>query len=705
MIDIVGAVFTLFTWALLGLAGYLLALRLLRERAVADPLALAVSWLLASTGLGVGIGLALGAVGLLRIELGLAALALLLILLLHFPQKLTAEEVREPLALLVRRFRARLAEHPALSLLALHAVGAEALRGLLRPPLSWDAVMYHMLLAGTWLQDKNLVPVYGFHPTSYYGYAPANGSIWMWWFLAPSHGELYANLAYLPQYLLLGLATGALARALGAVRHWPLAAFLALTVPVVVRFSATPYVDIFASAAFLAAVVFGFLWLRRPGWGDALLIGCGLGIAAGAKVIGVIYGASFAGVLVLLGLALGRWPRRLAQGVAAVALCTFLGGFFYVRNMALGVHPLAVNCESLPRKENPHITLPRHNSAGDLPQAMFGDGQLLDAFLGVTRPQSLEMGLGPMTFLAGLVLLALPFALGKAFWREELILSSQVAVELGFWWLVPFAAQHHVFANTRYLLPVFGIAYAAGIAMAERRAMRDVWLSALVIALSVQSLIQLHNEMPRQVRVAMGVADVLLLLLALSQRARAFTVRHGRALAGAAVALTVLAAPALGRFRFEDRGRAFSQEFTAHATSTRLFASGWAWLDRFGGDGTVDAVMSPALYFTYPAMGQYFERKVIYVNFNRQDLREAAHYPGCEPRVDPDPDAWLANLNKANVRWLLVNRYDKFPYPIEDQWAAARPDLFALRFQDGEDLNRVYEVLPAARTVPPPMPR
>src|SRR5258707_530027 len=71
-----------------------------------------------------------------------------------------------------------LREHPALSILSLPGVAIEALRGLIRPPLSWDSLMYHLLLAATWLRDRNLLPVFGSIPVNYYGYVPANGSIW-----------------------------------------------------------------------------------------------------------------------------------------------------------------------------------------------------------------------------------------------------------------------------------------------------------------------------------------------------------------------------------------------------------------------------------------------------------------------------------------------------------------------------------------------
>src|ERR1041384_6509080 len=124
LFDILGAALTLVALALLGLSGYLVALRLLKERA-ADPLALSTAWLLLSTSLGVGVGLALGSVGLLRIELGLAGLALLSIALLHFPRKMTPAEVSGPVALAAERLWARMREHPALSILALHAVGSE----------------------------------------------------------------------------------------------------------------------------------------------------------------------------------------------------------------------------------------------------------------------------------------------------------------------------------------------------------------------------------------------------------------------------------------------------------------------------------------------------------------------------------------------------------------------------------------------------
>jgi len=698
LFDLMGVVLTLITLAFLALAGYLTALRLLGDEAERDALALAIAAILAATAEALGIGLLLGTFGLLRIELGLACLILIVLVLLRgVGQAALAASARR----LAARAWARLAEHPALALLAAHAVGSEALRGLVRPPLSWDSLMYHLMLAADWLQARNLKPVFGSYPINDYGFVPANGSIWLWWWMAPSHSELYVNLAFLGHWALLALATGGIARALGARRHWPLAAFAVAITPTVVRFAATQYVDIFLASVFLAAAFFGLRWMQRPRegseareprWADAALAGAGLGVVCGAKLLGVPYALTLAAAVVVA--ARGGWRRRLPQLAAALFLCAALGSFFYLRNAAYGAGPLAIVCEgrSGPAPANPLPALPRPSSVVDIWHTI-GGGQVLDAFLGIDRPQSLELGLGPQAFLLLALLIALPFGVPRGVRRAGWVLWGQAAFELAFWLTVPFAANLNIFANIRYLIPAAGIALAGGVAMAEARGIPDAWLSALALVLSLQGMLQLHTEMPHEVRMALGALDLGLAALALSPALRAGARRRARALAVAALAAIVLGAPFLARFRVADRDRALRTEWTAHSTSAKLFANGWGWLDRFGGDGPVAAVIAPGTYFVYPAMGPYLERQVRYVNINRQNFDNAARYPGCNPRVDPDPDAWIENLEKAKIRWVLLGRYPEFEFPMEARWAAGRTDLFAVRYAD--PTNLVYEFLPA----------
>jgi hypothetical protein len=160
----------------------------------------------------------------------------------------------------------------------------------------------------------------------------------------------------------------------------------------------------------------------------------------------------------------------------------------------------------------------------------------------------------------------------------------------------------------------------------------------------------------------------------------------------AAVALAVLGAPSLARFRVADRARALGREFTAHQTVARFSADAWGWLEEHGGDGNVAAVSAPNNYFMYPAMGTHLERDVRYVNFNAANHPLAVQYPECQPRVDPSPAAWIANLEAQHIRWVHLSRFPRFDFPLERQWAEANPQLFALRFAD--DGNLIYELLP-----------
>ena len=697
-IDLLGAALTLVAIGFLALGGYLLALRLLGGEAGRDPLALAIATLLLATAEAVGIGLLLGGLGLLRIDLALALQAALAVVLLagfrKSPLPGDVGGIGGPALAVFRRSWAILREHPALSLITLHAVGSEALRGLLRPPLSWDSLMYHLLLTGTWLRDQNLNPVFGNIPNNYYGYVPANGSVWFWWWMAPSHSEFWVNLSSLPHWALVGLATGGIARRLGAGRYWPYATFLMLVTPTVVRFAAAEYVDLFLGAALLSALFFALRWIREADWGSPVLIGAGLGLAAGSKVLGIFYAVVLAGSAVLL--ARGQWRRRVPQIAAAFVLASLLGSFFYLRNVAWGADPLALVCErTASGPENANVpTIPRKNSVIDLWGLMMRHDWLVDAFLGITRPAELEMGVGPQAFVLLLAALLLPFALGRERWRESLLAGGQVWAEVAFWLTVPFSRNMHVFANVRYLVPAIGLAFAGGVALGERRGVRDRWMEGIAIAFLAQGMLQIHAEMPHGVRIAMAVADLAAVVLALSPALRALAARRWREAAAAAVLLALLGAPVLADFRVRDRTRALGEEFQVHMTSTRFFASGWGWLDEHGGDGAVASVHAPNNYFQYSAMGPRLERESRYVNINRADHRNAVEYPECQPRVDADPQAWVENLNRQHIRWVHLSRYPQFDFSMERQWADSMPQLFVLRYSDLT--NRVYEFLPTA---------
>lgn len=706
--DLTGAGLTLLTLLFLFLSGYLLARAFLGRGgrlAEEDPLALSIATLLAASAEGVFLGLVLGILHVLRIDVALVVLiGITLVPLLR--ARRSGEDLWEPLRVLGRRVRDRVRKHPILSLIAAHAVFAEGLRGLMRPPLSWDALMYHLLITATWLQEQRIIPIFGMHPTYFYGYQPSNGSVWLWWWMAPSHGELYANLAFFPLTLLLALAAGGIARELGARRHWPLAAFLTLLIPVVIRFTATQYVDIFMGATFAAAAFFALRWMRDARWSDAVLAGAGMGLAAGTKVLGIPFALAL-GIVVLFARGDRRqWGRRLGQLGAALLVMALLGGFFYARNALVGAGPLGARCEGTPgAADGPDVPkIPRINTVAWMIQnGQISAGTLADVFLGVPRLGSEEIGVGPQVLLL-LPFFLLPWLLPKDVRRGALLVWSQVLIQLLVWVTVPYGTSGHVFANVRYLSGALALLFAGAVAMGERF-VPDKTLRVLALLLLIQDLLMLHTEMPRTVRLALALVDIGLVAVALSPRLRDFGRSRARELALAAAVLLLLVTPVWARFRTQDRTRAFQNEYTAHKTAAWLFAPGWGWLEKNGGNGTVAVIGAPSTFFIYPVMGPRLERKAIYVNINRRNSRNAADYPGCDPRVDPDPQAWLENLLRQEVRWVYIHRFPEVDFPREVEWILARPDLFELRFDT--NTNLVFEFLPVARlsgegaTIPP----
>lgn len=693
--DLSGAGLTLLTLLFLFLGGYLSARALLGRRAGEDPLALAIAALLLSTAEAVLLGLVLGAVGLLRIDLALALLiGITLIPLLR--ARRSGEDLWAPARTLGRRFRDRVREHPILSLFAAHAVFAEGFRALLRPPLSWDALMYHLPLTAEWLQEQRIAPVFGMHPMYFYGYQPANGSVWLWWWMAPSHSELFANLAFFPHTALLALAAGGIARELGARRWWPVAGFLTLLTPVILRFTATQYVDITVGATIAAAAFFAILWMGEARWGYALLAGAGMGLAAGAKVLGIPYGLALG---LAIPLARRDWSRRLPQAVAALLVLALLGGFFYARNVAAGAGPFAARCEGTPgAADGPDVpSIPRvHTAAWLIQHGEIDLGRMLDVFLGNPRLGSQELGIGPLLLLllpAFLLPWLLPGPPGEIVRRAAFVVWAQVLVELAVWATVPYASSGHISANVRYLDACVALMIAGMLALGERR-LPDRVLRALALLLGIQALLMLHTEMPREVRLALGLADVFLVAWALAPGLRAAVRKRAPGLAVAGLALALLAVPPLSRFRERDRFRAYASEYTAHKTAAFLWAPAYGWYAKHGKDGTIAAVGAPSTFFTYPAMGMRLERRVVYVNINRRDSRRAVDYPGCDPRVDPDPQAWLENLYKQRARWVYLHRFPQVPFPQELGWIEARPDLFELRFQNQSNL--IFEFLPVS---------
>jgi len=690
VLDVLGALLTLVSLAFLLASSYLLTISLLGARARQDPLRLSIALLVTATAQRIGIGLLLGAVGLLRFELAFAVEAALAVVLgLRARRRMSSDELLEPARQLWQGTTRRLRDNWPVSLIAAHALGYEYLRGLLRPPLSWDSLSYHLLLSARWLQEQAVFIPHGPIPTNYYGFVPANGSIWLWWWLAPSHSELYVNLAFLPQLALLGLAAGAVARELGARESWPLAGLLTMLMPVVVRYAATQYVDILVASCLVAACFFAIRWLRDPHGSYAVLSGMALGIGAGTKVLGAVYAVA----LVILVLPAIRSRARLSHALMAALMIALLGGPFYLRNAALGLDPLVRECYATMLRD-PGVLLPfyeRTDNVWGMFGALVADDRLVDTFLGVTLPEAMELGVGPAIGLLLLAMIGLALTTGDRR-RASWLVFGVVVAQLLVWLTVPVARAANVLSSLRFIVAAFALLYAAGVALAETRRMAPRWLQGVAVVLGLQTLMLLHVEMAHGARIIVALVDLSLVAILLSARLR--RTLHDRAPLAAGVGLVtacLLAAP-LARFRDIDRTRAFEQEYTAHSTAASLFAQAWSWLEHHGDDGTVALACEPGNWFAYPAMGPRLERRVLYADTAAERRTLAPLYPACDPRhpeLETSYDAWSNELETKDVRWLHLCRSMQLEYPIERRWADAHPERFQRVYED--PANVIYE--------------
>jgi len=639
----------------------------------------------------------LGALGFLRLELALGCqIALTLVFWLEARRR--PEGVFSPAQSMVRDVIAWCRQHPALTLIAVNAAGLELIRAILRPPLSWDSLEYHLLLSASWFQSHDLLPVFGPYRTNFQSLYPANGSLWLWWWLAPSHSEIYANWAFVPQWMLLALATGGIARELGALRSWPYASVVVALLPVILRFATTQYVDIFLGAAWLCALFYLIRWVRDPDSSSALLAGLGLGLALGSKVLGLPYSLALATSASIL--AGSQWRKRAPQVGLALCAISAVGVYFYLRNLWIGVGFLfpSTSPVGLARVVCDHTLA---NPVGMGPFAnytllsVFGTEvpatQVIEAFLGTPYPWSEEMGLGPAFLPLVAAALAFPW-LARTDRRSIWLCASQLVVLLVIWVVVPTTDVSNLYANIRYIIPALAIMVAFLFSLLEARGLQDRWIDAIAIAMSVQAILFTHTIASWGIRLIVSALTLVALIYLLSDRVRDLARRYAKvSTIGAATIVFVIGAPVLARFRERDRYRAFSEEYSVHMTPIRTFARAWSWIDRNSGKDPIAAV-TDVRNWLYPPMGMRFQRRVHYVNYNEANHDSVTGYPNCNPRVDPDPLAWIANLRQHSIRWVLTSRDDAGrPFPLETRWAIERPELFRLRYSDST--SQIFEVI------------
>ncbi len=345
MIGIANLATALVLLAACGWPSYLIAARLLPEAPASTRLAGAM--LLAYGIFHVSFVLLL-AVGLFGLPAALPLLVLLAAavhlalrgtnggaLLRHDAQRLRDLARDFARSLFAGGWRAALYGLPQAIILALLAtvVVARVARGLVAPPLGWDALLYHLFRAGRWVQQGHNVVQAAPDTWGFCEYYPAAGdAFWSWPLLAAGDGEFLAPTGLLI-WIGLVLAGYATARTLGATRKLSMLSAISIAfTPALANALTAGYIDTISLTFFLLALLFTARCFATPTIAEALLAGLALGLATAAKVtMGPVMAIGWGFILVAAFRKRSGWQRYgVPLAACAIGVLLFLNSYWRV---------------------------------------------------------------------------------------------------------------------------------------------------------------------------------------------------------------------------------------------------------------------------------------------------------------------------------------------------------------------------------------
>ncbi len=174
----------------------------------------------------------------------------------------------------------------AVSLAVAAGLGLRVLKGLVDPPLAWDALTYHLVKAGRWVQHGGWAPDAAPDAWRYYEYFPPGGDVLWAWAMLPSHSDALIAPAGGLVWSVCLLAAYGVARALHASKTAAFSTALAIVaMPCVLSFVTSAYVTGVLLAYLLLGLAFVLLALESGRIQDAMLAAAALGLAAGVQAL------------------------------------------------------------------------------------------------------------------------------------------------------------------------------------------------------------------------------------------------------------------------------------------------------------------------------------------------------------------------------------------------------------------------------------
>ena len=556
-------------------------------------------------------------------------------------------------------------------------------QALARVPVEWDGLSYHLFFPAHYLQEGRILHLEMGRPIDQAAFYPQNAELTYALLMAWVRSDLLVAASMVAWTGLAGLATGRLARDLGASpAAAAVAGALAATLPTILSRAASSYVEPLLIFASVAAVLFARRALEAEAGDRRLVAGalCGLaiGVAAGTKFTALPLLAALGGGL-LLGLASRRAGARRLATVGVWALAALLpSAAWFARNALVAGNPIY----PAPLFGLPYIDRVDLRWQGSSAWAMRGRLAELDLFgdalFGLPPDRKPSMTLGPFA-LAALLLAALalvwiaPRIVARLRGREPApamalaLVPVAIAVGAVAWLATPFWFNIGLFRSlVRTAAPTAALALALGAGVLDRVGAKPVWIAA---GGSVAVLLQIARAgIWRGVDAgATALAAALVLLAAVATGALSIPIRgrarRVRALAALGVVLALGAA-----WRLRESGR---EAAWLSPSPQKLFARAALAAERERPGATAILFASDLNFeFLYLFQGRRLERRIV-----RIDPRHVMEAAGAAAAVSATEAAasraWLAAAQARGVELVVVSRWlaPGNRWPVEASWA------------------------------------
>ncbi|MDD4979725.1 MAG: hypothetical protein PHC54_00435 [Candidatus Omnitrophica bacterium] len=561
---------------------------------------------------------------------------------------------------------------------------------LVNPPFGWDSLNYHFTFPVEWLKHANLknpITIFDDPAPSYY---PINGSLFYLWLIFPLRNVFLADLGQLPFFVLAFLAAYNISRKLGVSRESSFyAATLFLLIPNFFKQLSLAYVDVMVAALFLVSLNYLFLLNKESCFKNILLYAMSMGLLVGTKTIALPYAALLFLPFIFLCI---KKAQKSYLFIASILVIITLGGFSYIRNFietGNPFYPLDVKLlgQAIFKGVIDISSYRAHFKIEDyrLTKLLFHEG----------------LGAQSLIFILPFIFLALPLIWIKKKKAPDLYLAYFLILPL-----LIYSVYRYIIplANTRYLYPLLGTGMIIGFYTLKDLNIPRRIVNILVVICALASIPELAK---RQELVASILLTFFLFVLSL------LLIRKRIVINRFVIYLFFIFLILLLIF---IQGYYLKNEYPGYIKMAKYSGfwpqatAAWNWLNSNTEGNNIAYAGRPV---PFPLYGASFKNNVYYVSVNKVEPAKLHYFSGSyykwgddflslhknleakgNYRADTNYPVWLDNLRERNTDYLFIyslHQTRDIAFPIEDSWAKANPDKFALVFEN--NAIHIYKIL------------